>query len=231
MAMSRDEFIALLTPSQLRFFSLAIRGGLALYADPNNYSPKVLVDHSKAVRAQIRNAHIVQEARRLIAADPTLGVSERCIRRRVLFLVNSQAYTSFKLLDDNLRGHNYPTSQTKDFNKQLWPGESMPPALDEADVFGDIVLRPTLWHASLLSDMVNVWAGYKPDKTETQFDYYIVCPDGDTNAWEWELSDTDIAELAATSHPSETNAAKKIRRRVKPRPSAVKKQATDGSLG
>ena len=81
----------------------------------------------------------------------------------------------------------------------------------------------------MLPDMINVWAGYKPDSTETRFDYYIVCPDGDTNAWEWQLSDTDIAELVTTRRPSETEAAKKVRRRVIPRPGATKKQATDGT--
>ena len=79
--------------------------------------------------------------------------------------------------------------------------------------------------------MINVWAGYKPNLTETQFDYYIVCPDGDNNAWEWQLSPADIEELVATTRPSETAAAKKIRRRVNLRPGAIKKQADDGSVG
>ena len=105
MTMSRDDFISLLKPQQIGFFSAAIRGGLALYADPNNYSPRALIDHNKAVRAQIRNAHIVNEARRLMAADQSLGIIERDLRRRILFLVSSQVYVSFKRLDDDLRGH------------------------------------------------------------------------------------------------------------------------------
>ncbi|HEX5439285.1 MAG TPA: hypothetical protein VFW76_00245, partial [Ktedonobacterales bacterium] len=98
--MSLEEFVGLLTPKQISFFSSAVRGGLALYADPSNYNPKVLLDHPKAVRAQIRNAHIIGEARRLIASDPGLGVHERTIKHRILFLVNAQAYVSFKRLDD-----------------------------------------------------------------------------------------------------------------------------------
>jgi hypothetical protein len=231
MAMSQDEFIALLTPKQIGFFSAAIRGGLALYADPNLYNARVLVDHSKSVRAQIRNAHIISEARRLIATDPTLGVHEKVIRHRRLFVVNSQAYVSFKRLDDALRGRNYRTAQTERFNRQLWPGTGAGTLDLELAVTGDIVLCPSLWKQSMLPDMINVWAGYKPDPTETLFDFYIVCPDGDTNAWEWQLSAADVAELAAAAHPSETKAARKIRRRVIPRAGAAKKQATDGSLG
>jgi hypothetical protein len=230
MAMSREEFIALLSPAQLAFFSSAIKGGLALYADPNNYSPRALIDHSKAVRAQIRNTHIVNEARRLIAADPTLSIIEREIRRRVLFLVNARAYVSFKRLDDALRGHNYPTAQARRFNRQLWPTTEGLEVADNGDAAGNTLLRPSLWAPSVLPDMINIWAGYKPDRTETQFGYYIVCPDGDTNAWEWPLSESDIAELSATTRPSETDAAKKARRRVNVRPGLVKKQATDGSL-
>ena len=231
MAMSRDEFIALLTPAQLRFFSSAIRGGLALYADPHNYNAKALIDHSRAVRAQIRNAHIIGEARRLIAANPELAVIERPIRRRVLFLVSSRAYVSFKRLDSGLRGRNYPTITAMRFNRQLWPGVSGLATADDDDAGDDVMLRPSLWHPGMLPDMINIWAGYRPDRSETQFDYYIVCPDGDTNAWEWQLSDADIVELASTSQPSETDAAKKVRRRVNVRPGAVKKQANDGSVG
>lgn len=231
MAMSREEFVGLLTPKQIGFFPAAIRGGLAIYADPSNYSPRALIDHSKAVRAQIRNAHIINEARRLIASDPALGVMERTIRHRVLFLVNSRAYVSFKRLDDMLRGSNYQTAQVKRFNRQLWPGADESTVASDEDVIGDIALQPSLWMPSMIPDMINVWAGYKPDRTETHFDYYLICPDGDANAWEWQLSENDMIELATTTRPSETKAARKIRRRVIPRPGAGQKQANDGSLG
>jgi|GEM_PF-6741563 len=229
MVMTREEFIALLTPRQISFFSSAIRGGLAVYANPNNYSPEALRDHSKSVRAQVRNAHIVSEARRLIAAEPDLGIQERKIHLRTLFQVSSQAFVSFKRLDEALRGHNYQTYQAKQFNRQLWPADAQT-IKSGGNGAGDVLLRPSLWTRSVLPDMINVWAGYRPDSTETRFDYYIVCPDGEANAWEWQLSEADIAELTAASRPGETEAAKKIRRRVIPRKDATKKQATDGSL-
>lgn len=232
MVMSRDEFVSLLTPAQLRFFSSAIAGGLALYADPSNYSPKALRDHNPAIRAQIRQGHIISEARRLIGTDPAIGIAERHIRHRLLFLVSSRAYVSFKRLDNALRGHNYPTTQARMFNSQRWPRGKESAFGDEIGVAGDTILRPSLWLPSVLPDMINVWAGYSPDKTETQFGFYIVCPDGELNAWEWPLTGTDIDELTRTSRPSETAAATKARRRANPRPGAAKKkQASDGSMG
>lgn len=239
MVMSRDEFIAVLTPQQIAFFSAAIRGGLALYADPNNYSPRALIDHTKPIRAHVRNGHIIGEARRLIAADMSLGIIERTVNHRILFLVSSQAYVSFKRLDEGLRGHNYQTRQAKRYNRQLWPrsiadadavGADAVEGDDATDVLPHPVLRPSLWKPGVLPDMINVWAGYQPDATETQFGFYIVCPDGDENAWEWLLMDNDIAELTVASRPSKTAAAKKVRRRVIPRPGVIKKQATDETL-
>lgn len=234
MVMSRDEFIALLAPQQIAVLAKAIRSGLAIYADPGNYSPTALRDHSKSIRAQVRSGHIISEARRLIASDMSLGIVERTINDRILFVVNSQAYVSFKRLDQRLRGRNYQTRQARNYNRQLWPrspGDADSVEGDmSADAQGGPLLRPSLWKPGALPGMINIWAGYQPDATETQFALYLVCPDGDENAWEWPLLDNDVAELVVASRPSETDAAKKIRRRVTLRPGAEKKQATDGTL-
>ena len=59
MAMTRDEFARLLTPTQLKFIWDSIQGGLASYSSSENYSAEARLDHTASIRAAIRNGHIV----------------------------------------------------------------------------------------------------------------------------------------------------------------------------
>src|SRR5690242_6277219 len=74
MVMTRDEFIAILTPDRARWVYETVQGGLADYANPENYSAAARLDHTKSIRAAIRNGHMIGRGKRALVANPGLGI-------------------------------------------------------------------------------------------------------------------------------------------------------------
>ena len=224
MAMKRDEFARLLTPTQLQFIWDSIQGGLASYSSSENYSAEARLDHTASIRAAIRNGHIVGCAKRMLLEQPNIGIRLSTKGNRVLFYFNEKARLSFKKLDENRRHRNYPTRQALAFDAQLWP-------IDLAlSIEGSYAGNGQLWPLSMVPLMTNVVGGYVPNRAETDFEVVIICPDGEGNAWEWSLNGAEIIELIRMPDPSTSVAANRItKRRVQIRPGVIRKRGNDGS--
>jgi len=225
MVMTREEFANFITAPQLKYIWDCIQGGLADYENLEYYGAGARLAHTKSLRAQIRNGHIVHRAKRTVMDRPELGIRFSDKGNRPLFYINERARLSLKKLGQNLRHSNYPTRQAVAFNRQLWPADVM-----ERETAG--MVATALWPADVLLPATNVVGGYLLNDAETAFDVYIICPDGADNEWEWQLNGTDITELLGARKPEETTAASKIRkRRLTIRPGAARKQRTDESAG
>ena len=243
MVMTREDFIAILTPDRARWVYETVQGGLADYANPENYSAAARLDHTKSIRAAIRNGHMIGRGKRALVANPGLGI--RHVRKggRDLFYLADKARIALKLLDRNLRHHNYPTQQAGLFDGQRWPddaAEVMAEAASEiARQTGDegSASAPfqamSLWPSDVVLEMTNVVAGYVANAAETDFEVHIICPDGAGNAWTLKLTGAEIIEFITAPAAAAAKAAKRVqRRRVQLRPGAQKKQGTtDGSVG
>lgn len=224
MAMTRDEFARLLTSAQLKFIWDSIQGGLAIYSSSEHYSAEARLDHTASIRATIRNGHIVGCAKRMLLEQPDMGIRLNTKENRVLFYFNEKARLSFKKLDENRRHHNYPTRQARAFDAQLWPVDSASAAEESR------ASTRELWPLNTVPLMTNVVGGYVPNRTETDYEVVITCPDGEGNAWEWSLNGAEITELIKIPDPSTSVAANKItKRRVQIRPGVMRKHGNDGS--
>jgi hypothetical protein len=230
--MTREQFAEFVSPSQLKLLHDGIRLGLADYADPENYSSFARLSHTTSIRAQIRNGHMVYRVERMARERPELGITPKMINRRRLFYINQRARVSLKMLNQDHRHSNYPTSQAVAFDAQLWLGDVLD-ALDEIPAVRQVALWPE--DAAAMVPITNVIAGYVlEDDSETTFQILIICPDGAGNAWEWALTSVDIEELVVASKPAETVAATKIRRRRLPiriRDGVAKKDGTSDANG
>lgn len=239
MVMTREEFIATLTPDRARWVYETVQGGLADYANPENYSAAARLDHTKSIRATIRNGHMIGRGKRALVANPGLGI--RHVRKggRDLFYLADKARIALKLLDRNLRHHNYPTRQAGLFDGQRWPDDAAEVAAETALQQADDgsanapIQAMSLWPQDLVPEMTNVVAGYVANAAETDFEVYIICPDGAGNAWTLKLTGAEIIEFITAPAAAAAKAAKRVqRRRVQLRPDAQKKQGTtDGSVG
>lgn len=164
MKMTETEFLSLLTPERRAFMLDCVQGGWADYEDPKNYGPAARRDHTKSVRAQCRNSHIVARALRGIADHPDIGIRVSLVNRRILFIVADRARVSFKKFDRKLRPRNYATRQALNFMGQRLP------CLDES------------------AEITNVVVGYRPNIAETEFDVFATCPHDEENEWQMRLS-------------------------------------------
>lgn len=230
--MTREQFAGFVSPSQLKLLHDGIRLGLADYADSRNYSNFARLSHTTSIRAQIRNGHMVYRVDLMARTHPDLGIMPKMVNRRRLFYINERARVSLKMLNQDHRHSNYPTSQATAFDAQLWPGDVLD-ALEETASAKQISLWPD--DTSAMVPVTNIVAGYVPnDELETSFQILIICPDGAGNAWEWALTSVDIEELVVANNPAETAAATKIRQRrlpIKVRDGVAKKDGISGPNG
>lgn len=229
--MTRDEFAESLSPLQLKVFYDGIRLGLADYADPHNYSDFARLAHTKSIRAQNRNGHMVYRVKRLALEHLESGIVPKMVNHRLLFYVG-RVRVSLKGLNQEHRHSNYPTSQALAFDAQLWPSDVLEALVEAADA-RQVPLWPS--DAEAVRQATNIVAGYvADDETETSFQVVVICPDGAGNAWEWTLTPADIEELVTASRPAETTAATKIRKRrlpIKIRPGVAAKDGTSDANG
>jgi hypothetical protein len=214
LVMTREEFIRFTKPEQLKYLLDALDAGVADYDSVQNYGPGARIAHHKSVRAQIRNAHILHRAKTMAWERPELGIRYEMVRNRPLFWMSERGRVSFKVVDKNLRHHNYPTQQALAFDAQRWPPDT------------DIAESAALWFPDALPPpATNLVAGYLMNDTETAHTVYLICPDGAGYAWYWPLTRADIVELMQAADRAATAAAEKIQRRPLPlRRKGVKKE-------
>lgn len=189
MALSKPAFLALLSSEIENWFRDSVLGGAHDY---DQYNPALTRDHPRGLVAGIRNCHIVGRARRLSAYMPTVLYHPH--RGRPLFIVRDMICVSYKKLDRNLRPCNSRTQQAIAYNGQVPLFTDMP------------------------SVTTNLVVGYRPtNAAETEFEVYIICPDGERNLWEHPLSGVQVLELPfATPAPvAPTTTQRPARVRIK----------------
>lgn len=200
---TREDVENLLTAEIRAFLSDCIRGGLADYDDASNYSDVARRDHTPAVRAIIRNCHMVARANR--AALEVNGVRAILRKGRPMFVVRDRLCVSFKKLNRHLRPRYVRTRQATAFASQtLWTEGEMP------------------------AQLTNVVAGYVPDAPEAVFEIWMICPGGERNMWALKLSGAEIVELTPTK-PGANEGMEATPRRAHIRPGALRKDGTDAS--
>jgi len=167
--LTREDVLALLTSDRKNIILDSIRGGLAFYEDPTNYSAAARRDHTLRESATCRNSHIVARARRATAEMSDFCV--KVVRGRVLFIIEDKLCVSFKKFDKRLRSRNYPTRQARAFLGQRTLELAFPP------------------------EMTNLVAGYKMDPAEVDYEVFITCPIGNKNAWQLRLFGEEIIDF------------------------------------
>lgn len=211
--MERDEFLQFLSAGRRQLIRDAILSGLALYDDPAHYSAEARRDHTVSIQAQIRNGHIVGSAKRAVVDRPDFKV--RVVRGRLLFRIEDRVDVSFKKLSATLRPRNYPTKQSQNFQDQL--------SLQQSPLLSD----------GIPNAVTHVVAGYAAtDAAQTQFEIYVVCPDGPNNRWELCLSGVDVVEfLSAPALSPILEQAEQKARRVKIRRRTQEEANNGGATG
>jgi len=114
------------------------RNSLATY---RQYPPEFLLDHDPRAAANCVYAHMVARADERLTGRP--GVRFVNIRGLKVWVIGEVATIRFKKMDEDGRSRNYPTKQTRDYDRQLQlPGLPHPP--------------------------LNLVVGYLPDPTGTE---------------------------------------------------------------
>ena len=200
--MTADEFSGFLTRQQKDFILEVVFGGLADYASSENYSSSAKLDHGPAVRAAIRNSHIVARAGRAIMAQPDLGIRFEFRRGQPLFIVNDQVRIKFKKFDRALLSRNYPTRQAIAFLDQRFPDFEAP-------------------------EVENMVVGYRANSAETDFEVFVTKPSGPrVNEWHLKLSGGEMLELIAAFPATPLAPTSGAASRVKVRGTAASSDAT-----
>jgi hypothetical protein len=226
MAITRDEFVALMSPQVMQFLHETIHGSITDYDDPTYYSPTARRDHTKSVRAAIRNCHMIGRAKRALIDAPNLHIRHKRRGNRDYFILADRVRIFYKKLNQNKRPSNYPTEQAMKLLEQKWPPQ------EPAESPSSEVEAQPLWDMQAIPIMDNVIAGYVANASETAFSLHVICPAGPENDWELDLDETDIQniiELAATAPDAVAEeVAKKVRkRRVTPRGKPATAQGAD----
>jgi hypothetical protein len=198
MPLSKEDFLAILTPERRQFIYECVSGGLGDYANPAYYSPEARRDHTPSVRASIRNCHIVGRAKRVLPQHTDIRIATK--NNRIFFIIADMVRLSFKKFDKDLRSRNYPTKQSRDFNAQKFDGFDVEP-------------------------LTNVIAGYQTNVTETQFALFITCPDEQRNLWEVYLDGEEALTFLTTPEIPEPV---KERVKVRPAIKTVSDEASNG---
>lgn len=192
MIKSSDEFKDFLSSEDHRFMLDSVLYGLAMYRNPAHYSPEATRDHGPRTRAEIRNSHIVAYAARHASDHP--HIQHKKAYGRVLFTVRDKLCVSYKMFDKNLKTRSNPTRQARKFkNQQLPLTMEWPPEITTA------------------------FCGYRYlDVAQTQFDVYVVCPDGAENRWQYKLSGAEIQDFTpiSTSTSEERSLKAQIKRNI-----------------
>ncbi|MGI8913008.1 MAG: hypothetical protein ACR2JY_04315 [Chloroflexota bacterium] len=214
MAMSKQEFMRVLTAERRQAVLGVIRSGLAIYDDPINYGGDARRDHSPIVQAQIRSAHIQGEAKRDFIEQDDIRLIQR--RGRLIFRIADCVDISFKKLNlkpnGTLRPTYSPTQQALNFLTQR-PLE-----------------QPPLLPDGMPSPVTNVVAGYVfTDPAATEYEVHIICPAGPDNQWELNLSGSDVVEFlsAPDASPTLVDAERKVRVRIR---TSNKEASLNGSV-
>ncbi len=207
MGMSEEDFKQFLSSEDHQFMLESVRYGLAMYRNPAHYSAEAMRDHNSRTRAEIRNCHIVGHAARYAMDHP--HIQAKRARGRVLFTVRDQLCVSYKMLDKNRKVQSGSTRQAIMFKNQ------QPPL--------DVEWPP---------EITTAFCGYRYlDVAQTEFDVYVVCPDGSENRWEYKLSGAEIQDFKpATAPTSEESSLKaQIGRRIQRKNVEKREEAGDGS--
>ncbi len=191
------EAMNVLTPERAALIRRIMRAGLDIFT---TYEPRHLRDYAPRVSADVRNSHIVGEARRQTEGRTDFRVTVQ--RGRILFIIEERLCLSFKKLDRRLRSRNIPTRQARRFDRQLPLGFDLPPAL------------------------TNIIAGYTLDRVGTPTAMFVTCPNDKENHWVLPLG--VAADVAAPLALPMTPTAPAPRLRVIPKPGQMPKRESDG---
>lgn len=141
-------------------------------------------DHEARTRANLIHDHAVGYAKQNLA--PMAGIRYLRVQERNLFQIRDTVILSFKKLDQQLLGSNYPTSFALEFAKQEHlPG--IPDSLPRLNV------------------------GYVPDVTFTQlYGIFVTYPKstGELN-WSFQITDSEAIEAAQFTFEEQLTSAKK----------------------
>ena len=145
--------------------------------------------HSKRSRSSLINDHIINRVYR--GFEEIQGANLIWRRGRYLLAVKDTFLGSFKKLDQTMRSRSVPTRQALAFVGQL-PYFGMP------------------------EGVTHLILGYRLNDLETDAEgIYIVCPDGDSISWQWQIGGPGILELplgvAAPSAPSMPKAPRRAK--------------------
>lgn len=99
------------------------RGGFAKY---RRYSPEFLIDHDARAAASCIYCHMVSDAEARLLDNASVMAKE--IKGLKVWVVGEVAVVRFKKMDEDGRSRNYPTKQTRDYDRQAQlPGLPAPP--------------------------------------------------------------------------------------------------------
>jgi hypothetical protein len=172
--LNQDGFGEYLSDAEKNQLREIVEGAIRQYDDTSNYGSTARRDHTKGLRAQIRNAHMNGEAQRVAAASPRMRYTPS--RGRALFTVGDQLLLSFnKLSPKSLRPRTSRTNQAQRFVAQQKVLPGMP------------------------TEVTNVVVGYTTDKFETLFDVYAVAPGPNANHWACKLDGQQPDDLFANT--------------------------------
>lgn len=194
MLISKEEFDQVFTAEHKKLLLECFHEGLGDYNNPKYYSDEAKRDHTPSARALNRHCHIVARIHRVLMERHDIRPINK--RGRTLFIFNDKLQFSIKKFDGRLRTSNAPTQQAKAFKAQLPLDVDMP------------------------AELTNIFAGYKYDAAETNYEIYITCPNDEQNFWVWKISGTEIRDFF--SNPSAdineigTVSLKKPRVRIRP---------------
>jgi hypothetical protein len=111
------------------------------HATYRRYPPEFLMAHDGRTAANCIYSHMVEGANERLTDRP--GVQHKVIRGLKVWIMGEVATIRFKKMDEDGRSRNYPTKQTRDYDRQLQlPGLPHPP--------------------------LNLVVGYLPDPTGTE---------------------------------------------------------------
>lgn len=204
MSPSQDEavkrFIEALTSDEMKdemkVVWECVIGGLADYEDPTLYGPAAKRDHTAAVSAACRNAHIVARAKRAAVEAPD-AIQIRRKRGRVTFIVKNRTEVWFKKLND--RGE-----------------PSFRPSLQALE-FVQTPIKQSVLQMEQPPEVNRVIGGYRLNGTSTDFTVVISRPVGDGNYAHVELQAREVVDLFVEPAPAAEAAevVEKVRQRVK----------------
>jgi hypothetical protein len=168
--MSKSDAERIIPKSERDHYIEWMRSSVQEYAQ--GYTPKQRLIHTKGARAHVIHSHIVDRVAREF--DAIHGAHVQPKRGRHLLIVADTHVGWFKKLDDRRRPRYIRTSQSVRYAGQL-----------------RLIGVPEPTHLIL---------GYQLNAVGTDCSaIYIICPDGDKIAWEWQIWGAEPATLPVTA--------------------------------